>query len=112
VARYRAALCERVAAVKASAGIPDERLEREIIMFADKSDVTEELTRLASHFDQARGLLSRREPAGKALDFLAQEMYREINTTGSKANDAAMAGRVVLFKTELDRFREQVQNIE
>ncbi len=112
VARYRSALRERIASVKESAGIPDERLEREIIMFADKSDVTEELTRLASHFDQARGLLRRREPAGKALDFLAQEMYREINTTGSKANDAAMAGRVVLFKTELDRFREQVQNIE
>ena len=112
VARHRVALLERLASVRAEVSVPDERIEREIILFADRSDVTEELTRLASHFDQARGLLRRREPAGKALDFLAQEMYREINTTGSKANDAAMAGRVVLFKTELDRFREQVQNIE
>lgn len=110
--RYRAALRARLDAVREQASIPPERIDRELVMFADKSDITEELTRLDSHLDQARSILRGRDPAGKALDFLAQEMYREINTTGSKANDAAIARRVVLFKTELDRFREQVQNIE
>lgn len=112
VDRYRVALRTRLAALAREVQIPDERLERELILFADKSDITEELTRLLSHLEQAVALLRSAEPAGKALDFLAQEMYREINTTGAKANDAGIARRVVLFKTELDRFREQVQNIE
>ena len=81
-------------------------------MFAERADITEEMTRLDSHLRQAAGLLRGKEPSGKALDFVAQEMGREINTIGSKANDAEIARRVVLFKTELDRFREQVQNIE
>lgn len=112
VARYREALRSRLASLAREVQVSDDRIERELMIFADKSDITEELTRLLSHLQQAGTLLAGSEPAGKALDFLAQEMYREINTTGAKANDAGIAQRVVLFKTELDRFREQVQNIE
>ena len=112
VARYRESLRQRIQALRLENEMPMERLEREVVMFAERADITEELTRLGSHIQQASGLLRSREPAGKALDFVAQEMGREINTIGSKANDAEIARRVVLFKTELDRFREQVQNIE
>lgn len=112
IERYRAALRERIQGLLLANEMPMDRMEREVIMFAERSDITEELTRLGSHLEQASGLLRSREPAGKALDFVAQEMGREINTIGSKANDAEIARRVVLFKTELDRFREQVQNIE
>jgi len=81
-------------------------------LFADKCDITEETTRLASHLRQARDLLRGREAAGRPLDFLLQEIMREINTIGSKANDAAILQRVVAFKAEVERIREQVQNIE
>lgn len=110
--RYREALHLRIQSLRLEVDIPSDRLEREVVMFAERADITEEMTRLASHMKQAAGLLHQREPSGKALDFVAQEMGREINTIGSKANDAEIARRVVLFKTELDRFREQVQNIE
>lgn len=110
--RYRKNLRERVRGAMEDVTIPAERIDREVILFAERSDITEELTRLASHAAQARSLVRGKDPAGRALDFLAQEMSREINTIGSKANDAEIARRVVLFKTELDRFREQVQNIE
>lgn len=112
VARYRATLLQRLSAMAGEIGISDERLEREALLFADRADITEETTRIASHIGQARALLRDAAPAGKALDFLAQELNREINTIGSKANDAAIAQRVVLFKTELERLREQVQNIQ
>ncbi|MCX7008307.1 MAG: DUF1732 domain-containing protein [Kiritimatiellaeota bacterium] len=90
----------------------DERIIREVALFADKADITEELTRLRSHFDQARKLLRDTEPPGRTLDFLAQEMFREINTIGSKANAAAISQIVVGFKAGLEQIREQVQNIE
>ena len=112
VQRYREALRQRIAALQLEVEIPSDRLEREVVMFAERADITEEMTRLDSHLKQAEGLLRQGEPSGKALDFVAQEMGREINTIGSKANDAEIARRVVLFKTELDRVREQVQNIE
>jgi uncharacterized protein (TIGR00255 family) len=111
-AQYRRALHTRLE----QAGLPldpaDERLLREVAMFADRVDISEEVTRLRSHSDQARALIRSRTEAGKPLDFLAQEMFREVNTIGAKANDADIAGRVVQCKTELDRMREQVQNIE
>ena len=69
-------------------------------------------TRLESHLQQARGLMKSAEPAGRTLDFLAQEMFREINTIGSKANEVQITRQVIEFKTELERIREQVQNIE
>jgi uncharacterized protein (TIGR00255 family) len=92
--------------------LADERIQRELLLFADRSDITEEVTRLRSHLAQAEQILKAAEPAGRPLDFLAQEMYREINTIGSKANDAAIARHVVDGKSDLERLREQVQNIE
>lgn len=112
VRRYRAALLQRLTALRGESGIPEERLEREVVLYADRSDVTEETTRIASHLRQAGAMLRTAEPAGKALDFLAQELYREINTIGSKAADAAIGRRVIVFKTELERLREQVQNLQ
>jgi uncharacterized protein (TIGR00255 family) len=110
---YRRQLLERIK----SAGIEniapdDERLLKEIVLFADRSDISEELTRLQSHFKQFEDCRKSKEPVGRTLDFLAQEMNREINTIGSKANDAVISREVVTLKTELERFREQVQNVE
>src|SRR4026208_2421580 len=88
------------------------RLLREVVYFADRSDITEELTRLKSHFQQFDDYINSNEPIGRTLDFLAQEMNREINTIGSKANDSLISRDVVLLKTELEKFREQAQNVE
>ncbi len=90
----------------------DERIVKEIALFAERSDISEEITRLASHIQQFRKILRGSEPAGRPLDFLAQEFFREINTIGSKANDLKITEQVVAFKTELERIREQIQNVE
>lgn len=110
--RYARALRERLNALELQWDAMDERLLKELTLFADRSDITEELTRLDSHFQQASRLLRSKEPAGRTFDFLAQEMFREINTIGSKANDGRISAQVVLFKAELERIREQVQNVE
>ncbi len=110
--RYRKNLRERLAKAGLVEGGSDDKLQRELVLFADRSDITEELTRLDSHLAQARKLISQAEPSGRSLDFLAQEFFREINTVGSKANDALIAAQVVTFKAELERLREQVQNVE
>lgn len=110
---YRQQLLERVrAAGIENIAADDDRLVKEVILFADRSDITEELTRLQSHFQQFEDCRKTREPVGRTLDFLAQEMNREINTIGSKANDALISREVVTLKSELERFREQVQNVE
>ncbi len=110
---YRANLRKRIAAALPGSDLAaDERLLREVALFADKADVAEELVRLDSHFRQAVDALQAGGVVGRALDFLVQEMGREINTIGSKANDAEIARRVVAAKAELERFREQVQNVE
>ncbi len=111
--RYRQQLAQRLQ----SAGlegitVDDERILREVVVFADRSDISEEIARLESHFQQYEDCRKSREAVGRKLDFLAQEFHREINTIGSKANDARIAAEVVLMKTELERFREQVQNLE
>ena len=97
-------------------GLLDEaRLHQEIVIHADRLDITEELVRLRSHVDQFRAIVAEGDsttPVGRRLDFLLQEMGREANTVGSKANDAPLAHRVVELKTELERLREQVQNVE
>ena len=90
----------------------DERLLKEIVLFADRSDISEELTRLQSHFQQFEDCRKSKEPVGRTLDFLAQEMNREVNTIGSKANDAVISREVVTLKAELEKFREQAQNVE
>jgi uncharacterized protein (TIGR00255 family) len=111
--RYREQLIERIK----SAGLPapaidDERLLKEVVFFADRSDISEELSRLQSHFKQFEDCRKSGEPVGRTLDFLAQEMNREVNTIGSKANDAVISREVVTLKAELERFREQAQNVE
>jgi uncharacterized protein (TIGR00255 family) len=111
--RYRGQLIERIK----SAGLEDlkideERLLKEVVFFADRSDISEELTRLQSHFQQFDDCQKSAEPVGRTLDFLAQEMNREINTIGSKANDSLISREVVVLKAELEKFREQAQNVE
>ena len=89
-----------------------QRLAQEVAFFADRTDIAEELTRLASHLAQLRGLAAGDAPAGRKLEFLVQEVNREINTIGSKAQHAGIASQVVDLKAELERVREQIQNIE
>ena len=88
------------------------RLHQELAIYADRGDITEEIVRLDSHMIQFEQQLNRAESVGKTLDFLLQEMGREINTIGSKANDAEIAAHVIHMKAELERVREQVQNVE
>jgi uncharacterized protein (TIGR00255 family) len=112
VKKYRAVLLERIH--KAGLPIPsdDERLVKEISFFADRADVSEELTRAESHLAQFAHHLRRHEPVGRTLEFITQEIFRELNTLGAKANDAAISQRVVLCKAELEKIREQIQNLE
>jgi len=111
--RYREQLIERIKAAGVPIpGVDDERMIKEVFYFADRSDITEELTRLQSHFKQFDDCVASKEPVGRTLDFLAQEINREVNTIGSKANDTDISREVVLMKAEVEKFREQVQNVE
>jgi len=110
--RYQQQLHARIKNSGVELPMDDERLLKEVVIFADRADITEELTRLSSHLDQFAGGLASTEPVGRTLDFLSQEMSREINTIGSKANDIAITQTVVTLKAELEKIREQVQNIE
>lgn len=109
---HRGALLDRAAKAGLEIEASDERLLKEIVFFADRSDISEELTRLRSHLDQFNGHLAKDEPVGRTLDFLLQELFRETNTIGNKANFLAISQIVVGMKTELEKLREQVQNIE
>ncbi|HEY3864215.1 MAG TPA: YicC/YloC family endoribonuclease [Verrucomicrobiae bacterium] len=111
--QYRAQLLARIKSAGLEApALEDERLVKEVFYFADRSDISEELARLESHFQQFDDCVKSKEPVGRTLDFLAQEMNREVNTLGSKANDSGISREVVLLKAELEKFREQVQNVE
>lgn len=92
--------------------LEDERVVKEIALYADRTDISEEITRLSSHIAKFQEYLGSEEPVGRSLDFLCQEMNREFNTIGSKASDAALAHLVVTGKTEVEKIREQVQNVE
>lgn len=107
-------LGERVQKLLAQVGgtLDKDRLEVELALLADRQDVTEELVRLKSHVAQARALLAGGEPVGRKLDFLVQELGREVNTIGSKSQLAELARLVVEAKAELERIREQIQNVE
>ena len=109
---HRQNLTKRLGESGLELDLGDERLVREIALFAERCDVTEELTRLASHVALFRTYLASDEPMGRNLDFLCQELNRELNTIGSKANDAGIARCVVHSKTELEKIREQVQNVQ
>lgn len=112
VDHYRTRLHERIEEVARGVAIDPARLAQEVALFADRTDVTEEITRLRSHLAQTRGLLAGAEPAGRKMDFLVQEMHREVNTIGSKSQSAEIAALVVTLKAEIERMREQVQNVE
>jgi uncharacterized protein (TIGR00255 family) len=110
---YQAILARRLAELLgAGAAVDPALVAREVAVFADRCDVSEELTRLASHFEQVGKVLAGGEACGRTLDFLCQELFREINTTGSKANDAEISRLVIDFKAGLEAAREQVQNVE
>jgi uncharacterized protein (TIGR00255 family) len=110
---YRTQLLSRIkSAGLETAAIEEDRLIKEVFYFADRADISEELTRLQSHFQQFDDCAKSGEPIGRTLDFLAQEINREINTIGSKANDSLISREVVILKAELEKFREQVQNVE
>jgi len=112
VKKYREALLERIKKAGLPIAADDERLLKEISFFADRSDISEELTRLESHLAQFAHHLRRNEPVGRTLEFITQELFRELNTLGAKANDAVISQRVVACKAELEKIREQVQNLE
>ena len=112
VTAARERLHQRLADVLGDERIDRDRLEQEIVMIADRLDMTEECVRLHSHLTQFREALSADDAIGRRLNFISQEMNREVNTIGSKANDAEIARRVVVMKEELEKIREQIQNIE
>jgi uncharacterized protein (TIGR00255 family) len=109
---YRARLEERIAAIVTTVDVDRARLATEVALFADKASIDEELVRLKSHIVQMRELLASGDAVGRRLDFVVQELNREFNTIGSKANDAAISQNVILGKAEIEKIREQVQNIE
>ena len=108
--RFRERLTELLAEVKAKA--PEEAIVREAGVFAERADINEEVTRLTGHLDQFEARIAAEEVEGRKLDFLGQEMFREINTIGSKANDLTIARRVVEMKAAAEKIREMVQNVE
>jgi uncharacterized protein (TIGR00255 family) len=111
-ARFARRLDDRLAALRDVPGFDPGRAAQEVALMAERLDVSEEMVRLRTHLDHFRALLRTEVPVGRKLDFVIQEMGREINTVGSKAQDAAVAARVIEGKAELEKIREQAQNIE
>ncbi|HNW36589.1 MAG TPA: YicC family protein [Candidatus Ozemobacteraceae bacterium] len=116
IPQYRAAFIERFTArikeLAGQAGIDDSRLSSEIAIWTDRSDISEELTRLSSHLKELGAIMQSTEPIGRRLDFLLQELNREANTTGSKVGDILVIQQVLDIKCEIEKIREQAQNIE
>ncbi len=114
VEQYRDRLAARVASAMSQVDclVQPSDLMRELQLFADRSDISEEITRLTSHIAMFRGVVDQEAAAGRKLDFIIQEMFREANTIGSKANDAEIARHVVEIKCAIERMRELVQNLE
>jgi len=109
---YASRLKERVRLLTEGIDIDEQRLLVEVAVMADRSDVTEELVRARSHGAQFREIIEQQGPVGRKLDFLVQELNREVNTIGSKANNAEISQSVVAIKSELEKIREQIQNVE
>lgn len=112
VVAYEERLRQRIRDLNAEAGLKEDRLAVEIALMAEKADVHEELVRLKAHFEHAGQLMASKVPIGRELNFLAQEIQREINTLGSKLRDVDVTREVLRMKTELEKLREQAQNIE
>ena len=109
---YRERLLERLRALLGEVELDASRFQQEVAFLAERTDITEEVVRLESHLAQFTALLNEKEPVGRKMDFLVQEIHREVNTISGKANDAEISQRVVEVKSELEKIREQVQNIE
>jgi uncharacterized protein (TIGR00255 family) len=112
VMEYRQKLKIRLEQLLEGTDMDESRLSQEVALLADRCDITEELVRLSSHFNQFDEALRSSEPVGRKLDFLMQEMNREVNTIGSKSNDAGITNLVIHIKAEMEKMREQVQNVE
>jgi uncharacterized protein (TIGR00255 family) len=112
VGERRDQLFQRLKQMDLEIDLSDERVLKEIALFADRCDISEELTRLASHLDQLCDLCRSDGSVGRTLEFLLQEVSREIHTVGSKANNLKISHFVIEFKNEIERIREQVQNVE
>ena len=112
VKEYMEKLKQRVSELLEPGTVDENRLMQEIVIFSDKSSIEEELTRLKSHIAQFLELIKQSSPIGKKIDFLIQEINREVNTIGSKANCLEITNRVIEIKTEVENIREQIQNIE
>ncbi len=112
VAKHRKRLKEKIERMLKDVDLDEIRLAQEVALHAEKSDITEELVRMRSHLAQFRNYLSLDDALGRRLDFLIQEIYREVNTMSSKASDSLISGIVVEMKAELEKLREQIQNVE
>jgi len=110
--RITSALRERIAKLAAGVPLDEARLAQEVAQLADRADITEEIDRLRAHFAEVRRLLAAEGPSGRRLDHLAQEMHREVNTSGSKVREAGATKLVLDLKSDLEAFKEQVQNVE
>jgi len=109
---YTAKLHARIDELNVDANVAEDRIALELAVLAEKGDVTEEIVRLRSHLDHAREMMASGDAVGRKLNFLVQEIQREINTLGSKVRDTDVARYVLHMKSELEKFREQIQNIE
>ncbi len=112
VAEYRDKLKARMTEILSGVQVDEARLLNEVAFFADKADINEEISRLKSHIAQFKACLDADGPQGRKLDFISQEMNREINTMGSKSNDAALTQTVIAMKNELEKIKEQIRNVE
>ena len=112
VSEYKEKLQKRIKELCADVSVDDARLAAEVAFFADRSDINEEISRLSSHIGQFLSVLASSGAEGRRLDFLSQEMNREINTMGSKANDLTLTNLVIGMKNELEKIKEQIRNVE
>ena len=112
VEAFRDKLMARINDAGLDMDLDSDRIHQEVVIYADRSDITEELVRLDGHLQQLAKLIEKKEPVGRELDFLMQELNREINTTSSKSSDSDIARLAVAIKAELERCREQIQNVE
>jgi uncharacterized protein (TIGR00255 family) len=109
---FKSSLEDRLEQYKIATEVSEEMVARELILFVERSDISEELARLDSHIQQIGHNLAKGEPCGRSLEFIGQELLREVNTIGSKSHDLAIAQDVIALKVEIERFREQVANLE
>ncbi len=110
--QYRTRLLERIKELLGAEKVDRNRLEQEVVFFAENSDIAEELTRIGAHLESFKKALSLKEEVGRKLDFIAQELQRESNTIGQKSRDFEISQSVIQMKGEIDRIREQIQNVE